>query len=95
MYDGDKHAYKANGESDYITSESTGSKFYLYNKGGHYKGDITDRVKTNHVIDDDEKAVWENWLINNKVIAESFALGKDADLRKLDPISYDGVEKKI
>ena len=94
VYDGDKHAYKANGESDYITSESTGSKFYLHNKDGHYKRDITDRVKTNHGIDDDEKAAWENWLISNKVIAESFALGKDADLRKLDPISYDGVERK-
>lgn len=94
VYDGDKHAYKANGESDYITTESTGSKFYLYNKGGHYKDDITDRVKTNHGIDDDEKAAWENWLINNKVIAESFALGNDAKLDKLDPIAYDGVERR-
>ncbi|WP_103590432.1 retention module-containing protein [Campylobacter concisus] len=94
VYDGDKHAYKANGETDYITSESTGSKFYLYSQGGYYKGNITYHVKTNHGIDDAEKAVWENWLINNKVIAESFALGNDAKLDKLDPIAYDGVERR-
>ncbi|WP_459875565.1 calcium-binding protein [Campylobacter concisus] len=94
VYDGDKHAYKANGETDYITSESTGSKFYLYSQGGYYKGNITYNVKTNHGIDDAEKAVWENWLINNKVIAESFALGNDAKLDKLDPIAYDGVERR-
>lgn len=38
--------------------------------------------------------MWENWLINNKVIAESFALGNDAKLDKLDPIAYDGVERR-
>lgn len=90
--------FVASGTSDYITSNATGTDFtrhyYSWASGKWVTSDITSRVIINHGIDDDEKAVWENWLINNKVIAESFALGNDAKLDKLDPIAYDGVERR-
>ena len=90
--------FVASGTSDYITSNATGTDFtrhyYSWASGKWVTSDITSRVIINHGIDDAEKAVWENWLINNKVIAESFALGNDAKLDKLDPIAYDGVERR-
>lgn len=90
--------FVASGTSDYITSNATGTDFtrhyYSWASGKWVTSDITSRVIINHGIDDDEKAAWENWLINNKVIAESFALGNDAKLDKLDPIAYDGVERR-
>ena len=90
--------FVASGTSDYITSNATGTDFtrhyYSWASGKWVTSDITSRVIINHGIDDAEKVVWENWLINNKVIAESFALGNDAKLDKLDPIAYDGVERR-
>ncbi|MBE2996021.1 hypothetical protein CCAL9344_09085, partial [Campylobacter sp. RM9344] len=83
---GTGNRFTNSGSSGYITTNSTGTRFY---RNGNIE--ITSEVTTDHGISKAEESIWREFLTKNGIIAESYKLGEDVNLSSLNSISYNGI----